>query len=769
MRTTRTALTALLTLGLTACYGTVVDPATAPDGLLGAMGARDVEGAASIAADEADLPTDLLLAIAWKASAFSPLEADHDERAPLHGWLGLTDSQITHAADLSGLSPEAIEQERDASLLAGALLLAELRDELAPGATGWTLNERWWPVLTEFSSLDEAWSADEYAADVFASLQNGLGAWTSDGDYVTIEPRDIPGLGTITMSPPPVEDEARDEGSTDYPGAARFVAAHSANQSSRSGGVGAIDKVVIHTTEGAYEGAISWFRNPASEVSAHYVIRKSDGQVTQMVRDSRRAWHARGGNADSIGIEHEGSAWNAATWTNAMLESSARLSAWLSEEYDIPIDRDHFIGHREVPGSASHRYDPGDHFPWGDYLDLVKCFRYGNGSDCSDAIAEGDVNGGFDLDGVVDGLIDGIDEDCGTCDGSGSLSGGGSCGTCDGAGACDGCGAGTPEEDGGGIDDPEDAGSKPGEVGWITPTPGDVVGNPTMLVASRGGDAETTEYWLGPYKLGPATAANPANHEVLFHAPLGTKTVTAKVFGSTGAILDSESVTFDVVNTSEVLDVHASPAGGMTWNMSATAEASGIETVRYRVDGYPLTDDATGSDEGVGEDYDLTYTFNETGEHRLLIARGYSASGVLVAEDSMFIDVTESTLPSCPIVETLTCGSRVQGTTASAEASDVHDGYPGIPGNWSGPEVGYAWFSGGQSTVDVGFVAESSTQLDLDIIVLRGGEMQCNAEDAIEVVFNSFEIEVDPGTWYTFVVDGYDGAEGEFEIEVTCP
>ncbi|CAM5259886.1 hypothetical protein SBADM41S_08153 [Streptomyces badius] len=42
------------------------------------------------------------------------------------------------------------------------------------------------------------------------------------------------------------------------------------------------------------------------QVSAHYVIRSSDGEVTQTVRDKATAWHARSANASSVGIEHEG-------------------------------------------------------------------------------------------------------------------------------------------------------------------------------------------------------------------------------------------------------------------------------------------------------------------------------------------------------------------------------------------------------------------------------------------------------------------------------
>jgi hypothetical protein len=45
----------------------------------------------------------------------------------------------------------------------------------------------------------------------------------------------------------------------------------------------AIRYVVIHDTEYGYDPTIALFQNPLAYVSAHYVIRSADGQVTQMV------------------------------------------------------------------------------------------------------------------------------------------------------------------------------------------------------------------------------------------------------------------------------------------------------------------------------------------------------------------------------------------------------------------------------------------------------------------------------------------------------
>lgn len=69
--------------------------------------------------------------------------------------------------------------------------------------------------------------------------------------------------------------------------------------------------LVLHYTAGSSAaGTISWFKNPASKVSAHLVIAR-DGTVTQMVPFDREAWHAgrsswgtlSGLNHYSIGIE----------------------------------------------------------------------------------------------------------------------------------------------------------------------------------------------------------------------------------------------------------------------------------------------------------------------------------------------------------------------------------------------------------------------------------------------------------------------------------
>ena len=81
--------------------------------------------------------------------------------------------------------------------------------------------------------------------------------------------------------------------SLDY-GPALWVATPSCNFSSRAGTP--VSAVTIHTIQGSYAGAISWAQNCSANVSYHYVVRSTDGQVTQMVYEADKGWHVGSAN-----------------------------------------------------------------------------------------------------------------------------------------------------------------------------------------------------------------------------------------------------------------------------------------------------------------------------------------------------------------------------------------------------------------------------------------------------------------------------------------
>ncbi|MEV5482215.1 MULTISPECIES: N-acetylmuramoyl-L-alanine amidase [Streptomyces] len=169
----------------------------------------------------------------------------------------------------------------------------------------------------------------------------------------------------------PGNDKPRTAGAVDFRGA-QWVAASPENyrRADRPADYG-IDRVVIHVVQGSYATALEVFQDPDHEAGAHYVVRK-DGHIAQMIRELDVAFHSgnRGYNERSVGIEHEGFVDRPESFTAAMYASSARLTAGICRRYGFPADREHIVGHVEVPGTD--HTDPGRHWDWDRYLRLVR-------------------------------------------------------------------------------------------------------------------------------------------------------------------------------------------------------------------------------------------------------------------------------------------------------------------------------------------------------------------------------------------------------------
>jgi hypothetical protein len=135
--------------------------------------------------------------------------------------------------------------------------------------------------------------------------------------------------------------------------------------------------IVIHDTEGTYETTLKLVQDP-TYVSWHYTLRASDGHIAQHVKAKDAAWHAGNWyvNAKSIGLEHEGYAARGTWYTEAMYRTSAKLVAYLADKYDIPLDRQHILGHDTVQGITpafveGMHWDPGPYWDWAHYFDLL--------------------------------------------------------------------------------------------------------------------------------------------------------------------------------------------------------------------------------------------------------------------------------------------------------------------------------------------------------------------------------------------------------------
>ncbi|MEO1193466.1 MAG: N-acetylmuramoyl-L-alanine amidase [Pseudomonadota bacterium] len=148
----------------------------------------------------------------------------------------------------------------------------------------------------------------------------------------------------------------------------RLTEAPSPNHNDRRGRP--IDLVVLHYT-GMQSGAaaLERLRDPAAQVSAHYLI-EEDGEIFRLVPDQRRAWHAGRAfwagesdvNARSLGIElvNPGLEWGYRPFPDAQVASLERLLSHLLRRHAIHPAR--VVGHSDV--APLRKDDPGALFPW---------------------------------------------------------------------------------------------------------------------------------------------------------------------------------------------------------------------------------------------------------------------------------------------------------------------------------------------------------------------------------------------------------------------
>lgn len=289
------------------------------------------------------IPAELLAALSYAETRFVVLAPDaaHVHGTASYGVLGLSAADLADGALLAGVTDEAARTDALASLRAGAALIRAH----APDAV----------TLDDFLAT----LAPTVRAEVVALLARGVDGRDADGRSIVIAARG--------GRPPANLGEAVQ--ALGY-GGAEWIPASTANY--RVANRTAVDHVVVHTTQGSYSGTLSWFKNPDAGVSAHYVVRSSDGHVAQMVDEKDVAWHDKCFNDTTVGIEHEGYIADPERWyTEAMYSESAQLTAYLCDKYGIPKEQGPIVGHGDAPDCSTHT-DPGPGWDWPHYIQLVK-------------------------------------------------------------------------------------------------------------------------------------------------------------------------------------------------------------------------------------------------------------------------------------------------------------------------------------------------------------------------------------------------------------
>lgn len=131
-----------------------------------------------------------------------------------------------------------------------------------------------------------------------------------------------------------------------------------------------VDTLILHYTGmRTAEEAIVRLRDPASRVSAHYVV-EEDGTIWRLVPEERRAWHAgvshwRGRealNGRSIGIEivNPGHEWGYRPFPALQMAAVCDLCLDILTRHSIAA-RD-VVAHSDV--SPDRKQDPGELFDW---------------------------------------------------------------------------------------------------------------------------------------------------------------------------------------------------------------------------------------------------------------------------------------------------------------------------------------------------------------------------------------------------------------------
>ncbi len=346
--------------------------------LLGTAGGRvlaqtgsSLEAQFAAAARRYRVPVELLLAMGYYNTLWEmpPPSASAYRKGDLEGRGDYGIMQLTKnpsrntlgkAAKLSGLSEERLKNARSANIKGGAALLSDLVGKPKPKSL-----DGWQEALTKYANTDL------YASQVYDVLESGASLTISTGERMKLLPQDVEVPQVYTAK----------SGATNYPQAVWYPAA-SSNYTDSNRETSYDSKIVIHVAQGTYSGTISWFENSAAQASAHYVVSRK-GRVAQCVRDMDIAWHAGlwETNTLSIGIEHEGYIDNPDSFTNKMYHASARLSAWYCKKYEILIDREHIIGHDQVPGcpgsggGVNCHTDPGPYWDWKTYMRLIRYYR----------------------------------------------------------------------------------------------------------------------------------------------------------------------------------------------------------------------------------------------------------------------------------------------------------------------------------------------------------------------------------------------------------
>jgi N-acetyl-anhydromuramyl-L-alanine amidase AmpD len=328
------------------------------------------DSAFAAAGAEFRVPPALLKAIGWVETRWQMVEgAVEFGRPPAFGVMALRGAGLERGAALARVTLEAARRDPVANIRAAAALL----DAYAAGAGAGidrSRIEEWSVAVGSYGGIELPEGRAAYEREVDRALALG-GARSALAEARA--------AAAASCLPPP------GSGAPDY---APALWRPSPNFNDRpADATGAVHLVIIHTCESNYTSCWSLLANPASQVSAHYVVDEDGSETSQLVLERHRAWHIaalygctlnRGhdcwlnevqSNDFTVGIEHAGFA-SQDSFPASQLEASAALVCNVTRDRGIPRDWQHIVGHGQL--QPENRTDPGPNWPWIAYVHRVQ-------------------------------------------------------------------------------------------------------------------------------------------------------------------------------------------------------------------------------------------------------------------------------------------------------------------------------------------------------------------------------------------------------------
>jgi len=141
--------------------------------------------------------------------------------------------------------------------------------------------------------------------------------------------------------------------------------------------------------------------------------------------------------------------------------------------------------------------------------------------------------------------------------------------------------------------------------------------------------------------------------------------------------------------------------------------------------------------------------------------------GLVDCDDSdCAADASCQQVATCSSAWTLSCGGSDSWSNDGAGSTNVISSYGCVTWNESASEYTYEFTAPANSTVEVELSGLNG--VDLDLFVLDGSSGVCNEDNCTTYGNLDASFSAVAGQTYFFVVDGYNGATGSYDISVTC-